>query len=517
MGRRSGSPWGCDMRDNSDGIGPLRRNIVLAGIVWTLMVGASLGWNIYTNRVHVLELAEDKARTAIKKDLALRRWATQHGGVYVPVSESTPPSPYLARVPERDVTTPSGRRLTLMNPAYLVRQLGEETTNAEWTGHITSLRLLRPENAPDPWERSALWALEHGAREVVAVSDIKGVPYLRVMVPLVVESKGCLICHGFMGYKLGDLRGGLSSSVSLTRYFSMARQENASMSFSHFGIWLFGMGGIAVAGRVSERRIRERRKSEKEIRELNEHLEQRVAERTAELESFCYSVSHDLRTPLRAMCGFSRLLVEEVGGQLPEKSLDYLRRIDDAAVRMGVLIDNLLSLTRISRAEIRKEEVDLSAMVHKLAEGLSVVSPERRARFIIAEGVSGVGDPRLLRVVMENLFDNAWKYSGRREIAEIEFGVVEKEGTMVYFVRDNGIGFDMSYADKLFLAFQRLHADEEFEGTGIGLAIAQRIIHRHNGRIWGEGRPGEGATFFFTLANGDLEMRISECGMMSDE
>jgi PAS domain S-box-containing protein len=250
------------------------------------------------------------------------------------------------------------------------------------------------------------------------------------------------------------------------------------------------------------RDITDQRRAEEHIQELNARLERDNAELKAlnkELEAFSYSVSHDLRAPLRAIDGFSQALVEDYAERLDETGRNYAGRVRAAAQRMGLLIDDLLKLARVARAELTPEDIDLSALGIEIGASLALEYPARAVQFDAMPGMRVQGDARLLRVALENLLGNAWKFTAGREPGRIAFGASADGGGTTYFVRDNGAGFDMAYAGKLFGAFQRLHDAREFPGTGIGLATVQRIVHKHGGRIWGEGAEGTGATFFFTL------------------
>jgi PAS domain S-box-containing protein len=259
------------------------------------------------------------------------------------------------------------------------------------------------------------------------------------------------------------------------------------------------------------RDITERKHVEQQISALNESLLRRNNELEIlndELEAFSYSVSHDLRAPLRAIDGFSRILLDEHDAALDATGRDYLARVRRATQRMGALIDELLRLSRVSRAELVFDEVDMTELAREVTEVLCQRHPERNVRFDVAPDMKVEADPRLLRVAVENLLDNAWKFTSEREQAQIEFGAQQQDTETVYFVRDNGAGFDMAYADKLFLAFQRLHDATEFQGTGIGLATVQRIIHKHGGRLWAEGSVGDGATFYFTFSQAPVEVTL---------
>ncbi len=252
--------------------------------------------------------------------------------------------------------------------------------------------------------------------------------------------------------------------------------------------------------------IHAQKEAERSVVATNLQLETRVRERTAELltamrelESFSYSVSHDLAAPLRGIDGFSRMIEEDYADQLDERGRDYLQRIRAATQRMHRLIDDLLGLARITRNEMNRHGVDVSALAKDIAAELTRSEPERRAEFLIQPSMRVYADVNLLRIVIDNLLRNAWKFTSRHESARIEIGSLRHGQELVYFVKDDGAGFDMRYASKLFGPFQRLHSVGEFTGSGIGLAIVHRIVQRHGGRIWAEAAIERGACFYFTL------------------
>jgi len=263
---------------------------------------------------------------------------------------------------------------------------------------------------------------------------------------------------------------------------------------------------LEASNRDLGREVSERGRAEEEIRRLNAELESRVKERTsqleytnAELEAFCYTVSHDLRGPLRAIDGFSQALIDDVGDALPAETKPYLTRIRAATQRMGQLIEDLLNLSRVSRGELQRADVDVSEMARQVAADLQLREPERQVEVKVWDSMRADADARLLRAALENLVGNAWKFTGKAARAEIEIGEMRGELRRVFFVRDNGAGFDMAYAGKLFAAFQRLHSGNDYPGTGIGLATVQRIVQRHGGRVWADSKPGRGAVFYFSL------------------
>jgi signal transduction histidine kinase len=252
---------------------------------------------------------------------------------------------------------------------------------------------------------------------------------------------------------------------------------------------------VEVVNQQLEKEIEERKRVETRIQGVNLEL----VSSNKELEAFSYSVSHDLRAPLRGIDGFSLALLEDYAEKLDENGKDYLNRVRAATQRMGILIDDMLNLSRVTRAELKLEKTNLGAVARSVAVELQKTQPERRAEFRIEEGIEAFVDSHLMRIAFENLLGNAWKFTSKRDSTRIEFGGTQDNGGYTYYVRDNGAGFNPTYADRLFGAFQRLHDKSEFPGTGVGLATVQRIIHRHGGRIWAKSAVERGATFYFTL------------------
>ena len=660
----------------------IKYKILIICVPILTMIGLAT-FAVYTRSAIAADQQEQLSTTrAFFQQIVLtRRWIAQHGGVYVLKGPDVEPNPYLYRIPglKVDITDDEGQVYTLRNPALVTRELSEL---AEQQGifkfHITSLKLINPNNAPDAFETEALNAFEAGETEVWQSEGTGEQRQFRYMAPLYVES-ACLRCHGFQGYKIGQVRGGISVSVpahtplnrslwglamgwilgialtSLGLYWALRttivspiqrlqtasqaitaghydqpvftasgdeigdlaasfetmrakiqqytghlheevrlrtaklEQSNEELRLTQFAIdsamdtvtWmgpnahfvyvndaackalgyaresLLSMSMPDIAPAFSEkiwsdrwrelrqknsfvfesilqrkdgsifpveiafnyiqfgekeyncafaRDITERKWAEKKLKAYSERLEEMVAERTAgletairEQEAFSYSIAHDLRSPLRGIDGWSHALLEEYGDQLDAQAQEYLHWLRSQAQTMGRLIDDLLALAGVSRRQMQREVVDLSALAQDIAARLQEEEPNRQVEFIIQEGLTAQGDAHLLEIALSNLLGNAWKFSGPRPTARIEFGQSEVAGQPAFFVRDNGVGFDTAYASKLFGTFQHLHAPDDFSGTGIGLATVQRIICRHGGRVWTEAAVGKGATFCFTL------------------
>jgi signal transduction histidine kinase len=334
--------------------------------------------------------------------------------------------------------------------------------------------------------------------------DYAGVPTAMAYQPLPELGGGCLMVH----MSAADIFA--SSQALRDKMLTLAGLAGVTLIFLGLAIGrIVGRGTEAALQRTRDELERLVHKRTAELEEVNITLEdanrQLVRHTTdlqavnKELERFSYSVSHDLRAPLRSLDGFSLALLEDCADRLTEQGKDYLNRIRTASQRMGQLIDDLLGLARLARQEFRRKPVNVSELAQSVAADLRQTWPNRQVDLTVAPGLLADADPSLLRVALDKLLGNAWKFTSKQERAVIEVGAMPYEGTTAYFVRDNGAGFDMAYAGKLFGAFQRLHAMTEYPGTGIGLATVQRIVARHGGRVWAEGQVGQGATVYFTL------------------
>jgi len=318
---------------------------------------------------------------------------------------------------------------------------------------------------------------------------------------------------------MDEIRLKFTQLVEAEEVLKATRREKVT-SVANNSLWITGIVALAFASLLGlvlfrlvsttattyEHALAERDKVSGELQHMNEFLEARVQERTAalaasnkELEAFCYSVSHDLRAPLRGIDGFSKALLEDYQDKLDDEGKQFLYYVREGIQRMGQLIDDLLSLSRLTRAEMTVAPVDLSQIARDIHKRLMRDNPDMNVDFKIEDNLRTEGDRALLGSVLENLFSNAWKFSAKSPKPHVEFGSENREGNQIFYVRDNGAGFDMSFYDKLFGAFQRLHSAREFPGTGVGLATVRRIVHRHGGTIWAEAAPGKGATFYFTL------------------
>lgn len=478
----------------------LQRDFYLILAAWSLLVAASFAWYFWQENKGLSETAAKEARAILDRDNAYRHWLVEQGGVYVRPSEKLPGDPYLKH-PQRDVVTTAGMRLTLLNPAFVLREV--QTRQADpmrGRSRVVSLTPLNPQNAADAWERRGLDSLA-GGNDRFEIVDSPAGAQMRAMRPFF-ASPPCLACHP--DFADGQLAGAITASVPLAPYQELNNTELRAAALGHGTIWVAGLAGIGLAHRRRRQHAGQQRAWALSLESMNVELERRVAARTEELtralrelEAFSYSVSHDLRAPLRALNGYAHLLRESQGDKLDAEQRGMFERIARNAEKMGELIDDILEYSRTGREPLKRAAVDLDVLARDVVREQAEHHPA--ARIDIAPLPPVVGDPIMLRQVFANLVANALKFSARRAQPVVEIGASVDNGMAHCFIRDNGAGFDMAHAGKLFQLFQRVHHEREFPGTGVGLAIVKRIIERHGGRVWAEAAPDAGATFHFTL------------------
>lgn len=481
---------GSENRSNAFGV---RGYVWAVAVVWTLVIAGSLVWNFVRLEQQVFESARIQARVTYEKDVIYRRWNALHGGVYVPVTEETPPNPYLD-VPERDITTPSGRWLTLVNPAYMTRQVHELARGEIGVlGHITSLDPIRPQNVADPWETRALESFQRGAIEVSSVEQIDGLEYMRLMRPLVTE-ESCLKCHAAQGYQVGDIRGGISVAVPLQPLRTLASDTALTFVLAHGLLWLIVLGGLGLGARRLSGAERKRQRAEARLQRYAVDLERS----NQELQQFAFVVSHDLQEPLRMVTSYLKLLERRYGDRLDVEAGEYIFYAVDGAARMQALIKGILDLSRVSTRGQEFVPTDCEVVLARVLRNLGVVIKESGAVVTHDPLPTVVADEAQLERVFQNLIGNALKFRGVEPL-QVHVSAKRQTDEWVLAVRDNGLGIAPAHFGRIFEIFQRLHTREEYPGTGIGLAICRKIVERHGGRIWVESEPGAGATFYFTI------------------
>ena len=522
----------------------LNRHGWLLAAAWTVLVALSLLWNGYHERRGTEQAVLNEARLVFDKDILFRRWNAGHGGVYVPITEETPPNPYLSHLPERDITTPSGRRLTLMNPAYMTRQVHELQEEQQGVrGHITSLRPIRPENAPDPWETEALQAFERGVTEVAAFEDIGGDPYFRLMRPMVTEER-CLKCHAVQGYKLGDIRGGISVSVPTTPIRAIMWAHLATLALGHGALWVLGLAGLGLGTRRLRQRVRERERAEEALRQAHRELESRVAERTVELKvanqqleaaidqtrqlaldaeqankakgEFLANMSHEIRTPMTAILGFTNMLFEEGDlAKAPPERIKAIETIRRNGQYLLDLINDILDLSKIEAGKLEVERVRCSpTTLLENVKSLMAVRAEAKQLSLEVEYTGRMPetiqtDPTRLRQVLINLIANAIKFTDRGgvRVAVCLEDPASREPKVQFRVIDTGIGMTAEQIAGLFRPFAQGDASttRKFGGTGLGLAISKRLAELLGGEISVESQAGAGSEFCLTIRTGPLD------------
>ncbi len=488
------------------------RKYILIFLGWSALVAGSLAWNIHQLGHSTSRTAAAAVRASLNKDIAFREWATSHGGVYVPPTAETPPNPYL-KLPDRDVVTTNGKALTLMNPAYMIRELHQRFPDQLGVKtHLTSLKLLNPDNAPDEWEAQALHGFDKGNLESLEESMINGQPYLRLMLPFKVK-QGCLLCHAHQGYKVGDIRGGISASVPLAPYIADSKQLEDELKLSHGIIWIFGIIGVLLAYYYEYVSIIRRKRVEQELLDYKGHLEEIVQQRTTDLvlarnaaeaankakSIFLASMSHELRTPLNAILGFSSLMRKDP--TLGENQQQNLEIINRSGTHLLTLINDVLEMSKIEAGRVQFEiaPLDLGSMVRDVTDMMEIRAREKGLRLLIDQSSHFPryinGDEARLRQILINLIGNAIKFTQQGGVT-VRLGT--KQNTISHLiieVEDSGPGISKEDQQNLFQPFVQLGKQTDNKGTGLGLSITRQFIELMGGSISLESTLGKGSLF----------------------
>ncbi len=474
----------------------LIRNCMIYALCWTIICLVATLWNIMDTRDKSVELAEKEARTSLNKDLALCLWAADQNGIYVPATEANPPNPNLSHIPERDLLSPSGRQLTLMNPAYILRQvIGHYSSLSGNKGHIVSLKALTPTNTPDEWEASALRDFIGGKKEASIFSTIEGQEVFRLMLPMV-SKPGCLVCHGQQGYKEGDIRGGLSVAIPLAPYRTLEARSLHTLYATHLFFWGSGLLIISLSFYRNKKRLIERQAAEDLLREQSEKI-----------QLFAYSVAHDLKNPIIAIYALARILNKRHLEGTDHRTQEYCTQIEKSAEQVSALIDQI-------NAFISSKEQPLKIEPLNLVEISQTIKAENSDR-LAAKGIQWsepthvatlTGDKLIVLRIMRNLVDNALKYGGQ-DLGAIT--ITHEESLKFHTIRVANDGKPLSPEDcrNIFQRYKRYCPDSKVEGTGLGLAIVRDLVCLHGGEVWVESDGKQGVSFSFTLAKNMADIK----------
>ena len=466
-------------------------------VFWTLVIVASLAWTIKFQNDHTREMSQKEANIAFARDLTIRVWAAGHGGIYVPANEQTPPNPYLAHIPERDITTPSGKKLTLMNPAYMVRQLMNANLKNNYgpQGHLTSLRPINPINVPDDWERNALLKFENGAKEVFEFTEDDSGAYLRLMRPLLVK-KPCLKCHGQQGYKMGDIRGGVGVKVDMQPYLQNREQAIRTYSIFHCTIWFIGIVGISLGIREAKRRIQDQHKADEKLRVAQKQLI--FAEKLAGIGEMAAGVSHEILNPLNIISVHTQMLQRNTKNETGIQN--FCNKVKHETERINTIVNSLLEFSRSKKTEFVRGHLK-----NEIEKTISLV--EKKYKLDNIEIIMDwcdtppeiSYDPDKISQVYWNLFRNA-KYA-MPQGGTITVGCKGPKRTdnkfHQFIFSDTGAGMSEDVKSKIFDPFYTTKPVNQ--GTGMGLSVVHGIIEEHGGTISVESAEGKGTTFIIEL------------------
>ncbi|UCV20047.1 ATP-binding protein [Ferribacterium limneticum] len=498
------------------------RLALLGAVVWTFVLTLSMVWNFHNVSNQAMEMAYAEARANLNKDISFRRWGTLHGGVYVPITATQQPVEWLSHVPGREATAADGRKLTLLNPASMLRQMMDlYATDYGIRGRITGLRYLNPGNAPDVWEKHQLEAFVRGEKtEVWAVEEVAGKPYLRYLRAMMMEP-GCDKCHAILGYKTGDMRGATGLNLPLAPYYAQIEQSRFNLGISHLIIWLIGLAGIAWGGWISTRWSAEREASRAELLRHRDHLEAQVAERTQQLSqakeaaesanraksAFLANMSHEVRTPMNAIIGLTHMLARQ---NVDPGQVENLGRINQAANHLLALLGDVLDLSKIEAERLALEEMPfLPGALFANVDSLLGERAQAKGLWLRREiaprllDIPLVGDALRIQQILLNLVNNAIKFTEQGGVT-VRADIREESDSDVLIgieVVDTGIGIQSDSLQRVFEPFEQADTSttRQHGGTGLGLAICRQLVKLMGGDISVSSVPGQGSTFALTL------------------
>lgn len=502
MSRLNGKPA---MRNTLLYLPSIYRTTVSALLLWTATMGGFMAWDVKGAQEHAEQLARHEARVRFSKEVSVRNWVNSHGGVYVPATEATPPNPWLSQMPERDIVTPSGKRLTLVNPAYAMRLLATQFPDPYGArSRLTSLKPLNPINAPDAWEAAVLRRFEQGETEVAEVSEIDGKPYLRQMGALHVV-KGCLKCHAVQGYKEGDVRGGIVVSVPMQSYLDAVERRIGKLVWPLAAIWLAGVALIVLLAMQVRRRVIEQQASEATLRKNSAE----IVSAHADLKRFADVAAHHLMEPTRRLVSYTQLLerglIAYPDAQADQDVQSYMQYMVRDAGRLRDLVRDiqLYLVAGQPRGEVRSE--DANSVVEKVAKRLTDEMRHAHAELVCGSLPPARIDRQRFTDLFTILIDNALKHGrpvGENGALRIEIAGERDGAVSRYRISDNGPGIPAEYGERVFDIFETLQGVDE-GSTGIGLSIARRIVESRHGRIWIEDAVQGGTTVVFELPDGE--------------